>query len=229
MFQDIQTAISQLNDRKFRSVLLRSIGLTIILLIANYVGFTYLLDWLIPETITLPYFGEITWLSDGLSYGAPIVIVLLSAFLMFPVASVFIGFFLDDIADAVEGEHYPHLPQAPRVPWFEALIDAIKFMIILVLANFVALLIYLFVPLLAPVIFWIVNGHLLGREYFQLVAARRLGATEATKLRKRHSGVIWLTGILMAIPLSIPIINLIVPILGVATFTHQFHRLTRNS
>lgn len=229
MFQDIQTAISQLNDRKFRSVLLRSIGLTIILLVANYFGFTYLLDWWIPETITLPFIGEITWLSQFLSYSGPIVIVILSVFLMFPVASIFVGFFLDDIADAVESEHYTHLPQAPRIPWFEALIDAIKFTIILVLANFGALLIYLFIPLLAPIIFWVVNGHLLGREYFQLVAARRLGATEATKLRKRHSGVIWLTGILMAIPLSIPIINLIVPILGVATFTHQFHRLNGNS
>ena len=29
----------------------------------------------------------------------------------------------------------------------------------------------------------------------------------------------------MAVPLTIPLINLLVPILGVAVFTHQFHRL----
>ena len=29
----------------------------------------------------------------------------------------------------------------------------------------------------------------------------------------------------MAVPLSVPVLNLVVPILGVAVFTHQFHRL----
>ena len=29
----------------------------------------------------------------------------------------------------------------------------------------------------------------------------------------------------MAIPLTIPVVNLVVPILGAATFTHLFHRL----
>jgi CysZ protein len=31
----------------------------------------------------------------------------------------------------------------------------------------------------------------------------------------------------MAAPLSIPLINLVIPVLGVATFTHLFHRLAR--
>ena len=30
---------------------------------------------------------------------------------------------------------------------------------------------------------------------------------------------------LMALPLSIPLVNLVIPILGAATFTHLFHRL----
>ena len=29
----------------------------------------------------------------------------------------------------------------------------------------------------------------------------------------------------MAIPLTIPVMNLIIPIIGVAAFTHLFHRL----
>jgi len=44
-------------------------------------------------------------------------------------------------------------------------------------------------------------------------------------LRKRHWLRVWAAGTLMAIPLSIPLVNLLIPILGVATFTHQFHRL----
>jgi CysZ protein len=29
----------------------------------------------------------------------------------------------------------------------------------------------------------------------------------------------------MAVPLSIPLINLLIPVLGAATFTHLYHRL----
>jgi uncharacterized protein involved in cysteine biosynthesis len=97
---------------------------------------------------------------------------------------------------------------------------------VLILANLLALIIYFASTLLAPVIFWVVNGFLLGREYFQLVAARRVGMEAANRLRKKHFMEIWFSGILMAIPLSIPIVNLVVPLLGVAVFTHQFHRIS---
>jgi uncharacterized protein involved in cysteine biosynthesis len=44
-------------------------------------------------------------------------------------------------------------------------------------------------------------------------------------LRRRHAGEIWLAGTLMAAPLSVPLVNLLIPVLGIATFTHLFHRL----
>ncbi len=44
-------------------------------------------------------------------------------------------------------------------------------------------------------------------------------------MRRRYSVAIWIAGGLMAVPLSFPIINLLVPVLGAATFTHLFHRL----
>ena len=33
----------------------------------------------------------------------------------------------------------------------------------------------------------------------------------------------------MAVPLSVPILNLVVPIIGVAVFTHQFHHLAQDA
>ena len=77
-------------------------------------------------------------------------------------------------------------------------------------------------------LFWGLNGFLLGREYFTLVAMRRLGPAGAKALRSRHAGRVWLAGTLMAIPLSIPLVNLLVPVLGAASFTHLFHRLNRS-
>jgi CysZ protein len=66
---------------------------------------------------------------------------------------------------------------------------------------------------------------LLGREYFTLAAIRRVGRTEAKRLRGKHGLTIWAAGVLMAIPLSVPLLNLVIPILGAATFTHLFHQL----
>ena len=76
-------------------------------------------------------------------------------------------------------------------------------------------------------IFWGLNGFLLGREYFTLAAMRRVGRAQAKVLRKRYAWRIWAAGILMAMPLSIPLLNLVIPILGAATFTHLYHRLTQ--
>ena len=109
----------------------------------------------------------------------------------------------------------------------DALIDAVNLFGLLIAANLLALLLYPFAGPLVPVVFWGVNGLLLGREYFMLVAMRRLGRAGAKALRARHAGQIWLAGALMAAPLSVPLLNLVVPVLGVATFTHLFHRLNR--
>ena len=112
----------------------------------------------------------------------------LSVFLMVPVAAGVVGFFLDGIVDAVEARHYPGLPPAraagprPRRSatrcassgwWWSA--------------NLVALVLYFAVPPLAPFVFWLVNGFLLGREYFTLVADP--AARAATAPRRWGGGI----------------------------------------
>lgn len=229
LLDDFQLAVAQLRDRKFQSVFWRSIGITFALLAATFYAFTILIGWVVPDAITLPFFGEVPEMSAVISGGALIAMFLLSAFLMFPVASLVIGFFIEDIADAVEAKHYAHLSPANKLPLGDVMVDAAKFLGVMIVANLLALIIYFASTLFAPVIFWLVNGFLLGREYFQLVAARRLGIAAANKLRKKHFMEIWLAGILMAIPLSIPVVNLAVPLLGVAVFTHHFHRIQGRS
>ena len=226
MFTDFFRAVGQLTDRRFRRVLLLGVGLTLVLLIAVSVLFAWGIGWLIPDNMSMPFLGEITWVGGFASWAAFGLMLFLSVFLMVPVASAFTGLYLEDVADAVEDMHYPHLPDDVTPPRFwDALGESLKFFGVMVGVNLLALVLFFFVGPFAPVLFWAVNGYLLGREYFQMAAARRLGRVEATRLRQRHAGQIWLAGTLMAMPLSIPIVNLIIPILGAATFTHMFHRL----
>jgi len=229
IFSDFLKALGQIDDRKFRGVLLRAVGLTVLLLAAFVYGTSVLLGWVLPDSLTLPWIGEITFLDDlgsSLGFGAGLI---LSVFLMIPVASVFIGVFLESIAAAVEAKHFADLPKVTPVPILETLSDSLRFVGLMVVVNLLALVLYVLFAPLAPIIFWLVNGLLLGREYFQLVAMRRLGQKEANALRRRNFLSIWAAGTLMAIPLTVPVLNLIVPILGVATFTHQFHRLNQRT
>ncbi|WP_108721684.1 EI24 domain-containing protein [Neptunicoccus sediminis] len=223
MFDDFAKALGQIGDPKFRSVLLRGIGLTVLLL----AGVTTGVQFLLPESVSLPWFGEIGWLSTLLSGFVLVAMIGLSVILMVPVASLFTGFFLDQVMDAVEAKHFPALEPASSVSFTETLMDALGFFGLLVVVNLLALVIYLLSTLAAPLVFWAVNGVMLGREYFQMVAMRRLGRAGAKQLRARHRGQIWLAGALMAIPLTVPIVNLVIPVLGVATFTHLFHRVNK--
>jgi len=229
IFDSFLKALRQLTDPKFLGVLAAGIGLTLLLLVGFYAGFVVLVGWLLPETITLPWIGDITWVDNALTWaGVPLMLVL-SIFLMVPVASAFMGIFLETIADAVERKHYPSLPPARSVGILEGLLDALKFLGVLIAVNLVALIAYLLVAPLAPIIFWVVNGILLGREYAQLVALRRSDAAGAAAFRRRNRPTIFAAGVLMTVPLTIPVVNILVPILGAATFTHLYHRLNSSS
>ena len=222
MIGDIAKALGQVGDRRFLGVLIAGIALSMALLggfswvlvttLQSLIGAERIADW--------PWLG---WLSGAL--GVPLFLGL-SVFLMVPVASAFTGLFLERIATAVEAVHYPGLPQAKGASIGEALYDSVVFLGVILGANLVALLLYIPLAPLAPLIFWALNGFLLGREYAQMVALRRLSRTEANAFRKRHRGQVFAMGLAMAVPLTVPVVNLLVPVIGAASFTHLFHRLT---
>ncbi len=217
MIDDIFKALGQVSDPKFLGVFFRGVGLTVLLLVLTTMGVL----WLLPNSISLPWFGELAWLTPLLDGFAVISMIVLSVFLMIPVASMFIGLFLDRIMDAVEAKHYPNAGPVRKVGVGETIMDSLGFLGLLIVVNLLALVLYLFLPFA----FWIVNGVLLGREYFQMVAMRRVGRKEAKVLRSIHGLQISIAGTLMAVPLTVPVLNLVIPILGAAMFTHLFHRV----
>lgn len=227
IFDAFFKTLAQTGDPRFRKVLMLGVGLTLALLMGTYVLFFFGVQWMVGPQVTLPILGEVTWLDDILSIGSIFLMMVLSVFLMIPVASAITSLFLDEVAQAVEDRHYPHLPKATEQSFLEGLRDTVSFLGVLVIANLLALALYFMFPPVAMFIFWGLNGFFLGREYFTLAAARRIGLPEARKMRRQHIGTIWLAGTLMAMPLSVPVLNLVIPILGAATFTHLFHGLYR--
>ncbi|MEM6727383.1 MAG: EI24 domain-containing protein [Pseudomonadota bacterium] len=229
IFDAFLKALAQIGDPRFRGILWRGIGLTIALLVGAYAALLALIEWLTQEPLSLPLVGEVTWIGDLLGWGSLIFMLIASVFLMVPVASAITSLFLDEVADAVEAHYYPRVPRPPRIPFWDAVRDTVNFLGVLIAVNIFALILYVMFPPATPVIFVGINGYLLGREYFTISAMRHLGREGARTKRKEHAGVIWVAGCLMAVPLTLPLVNLFIPILGAATFTHIFHRLNGGS
>lgn len=225
IFSDFAKAVAQLGDPRFTRVLGFGVALTIALLVACYAGLLALVQAVTPSAVTLPVIGPVTWIGDLLGWGSLFLMMFFSMFLMVPVASAITSLFLDDVAEAVEEVYYPALPPVPRASFAEGLRETVGFLALLIVANLAALVVYVWVPVSIPFLFYGLNGYLLGREYFQIAATRREGRAGARALRNRHRGEIWVAGCLMAVPLSIPLVNLLIPILAAATFTHLYHRL----
>lgn len=221
--------LGQLGDRRFRRVLFLGIGLTLALLVAAYAGVLWLIQATVGDTTVLPVIGEVTWLGDLLSGASFFLMVVLSMFLMVPVASAITSLFLDEVAAAVEDRHYPDLPPATGVTFGDGLKDTVNFLGVIILANTLALILYAMFTPFALFIFWGLNGYLLGMEYFTLAAIRREGRVAAIRLRKKNRLKIWAAGVLMAMPLTVPLVNLLIPILGAATFTHIYHAIRQRA
>ncbi|WP_306153844.1 EI24 domain-containing protein [Roseovarius sp. MMSF_3281] len=225
IFTSFFKALGQVGDPRFRKVFWRGIGLTLGLLAAITAVLVWGVGWMVGDAVTLPLLGEVQWVDNVLSWAFVALMIGLSVFLMVPVASAFVSMFLDEVADAVEDRHYPDLPKAKGPPLSDELRDGLAAFGVLIAANILALLLTMVLPIAGLPVFFALNGFLLGREYFTLAAMRREGRTGAKAMRQKHGAVIWAAGVLMALPLIVPVLNLVVPIIGAATFTHLYHRL----
>ena len=224
VFSCFFAALGQLSDRRFLRVVVQGVALALGLLIAIYLCLFGVIEWWVPGQITLPVFGPIGGLGWAAGIGSAILMLAVSVFLMVPVASAFSALFLEQVAEAVEAVHDPG-PPAHALGFLASVTEGAGLFVLMLLVNLVALGFSFVLGPFGPVLFWVVNGWLLGREYFLLAALRHMGRDQARALMRANMGQVWLAGTLMAAPLSLPLVSLFVPVLGAATFTHLFQRL----
>jgi uncharacterized protein involved in cysteine biosynthesis len=159
--------------------------------------------------------------------------VLFASFILFPAVMVMVmSFLLEDIAEAVEARHYPALPPARPQPVGEMLRSGLAFAAVTVAINLLALPFYLLLIFLPPLnlfLFYGVNGYLFGREYFEIVALRRQTPSDAKRARRRFRGRLFLAGILIAVMMTIPLVNLFAPIVATGFMVHVFEDLKRRA
>lgn len=227
-------AVAQLSDPRLRRVLWRALGIAVAIFAGVWVAAWYGLDWAgqaLAGRLAEGGFwhGVVDWLV-GLGGAAA---VLMASFLLFPaVMGLGQSFFLEDAADAVEARHYPDLPPAREQPILEALRDGIDLALVTLAVNLLALPVYIVLSLLPPlnvVVFYGVNGYLLGREYFEVVAVRRLPRRLVRETRRRFRLRIVAAGAVIAVLLTVPLVNLVAPVVAVAYMVHVFEGLRRRA
>lgn len=161
-----------------------------------------------------------------LEYGQG-VLGFLTALLLFPATFVLVaGLFQERVADAVEARHYRHAGPARGAPMLTSLLASMRFFVIAALVNVIALPLYLGMMWLAGsgvLLMLAVNGMLAGREYYEIVALRRLSRAEMDASRRRHRLPLFLAGVLIAALGLVPLANLLAPVAGIALMVHVFH------
>jgi CysZ protein len=182
-------------------------------------GLTSLVEWLALPWLQTLLPGMPSWAGWLGGIVAAIALAFGMALLIAPVTAVVAGLFLDDIAEVVERTDYPGDPSGRAMPALRSLVLSMRFLGVVILGNIVALLLLL-VPGVNIAAFFIVNGYLLGREFFEFAAMRFRGEEEARALRRHYAGTVFLAGLVISAFLAVPLLNLVTPLFAAAMMVH---------
>jgi len=231
MFEAAFKALAQMTSPEFRQVLLKALGLALVMIVVFGIGLHRVFSWAADnganwaETTTgfVPHtaWSILVWM---LSIAAALGILTGAVFLM-PAVTAFTGsFFVDEIGSAVERKYYPADPPGKELPLWRALNEGIKTALLAILVYLCAVPFLLFAGL-GLVMMFVATAYLLGREYFLLAAMRFRSPEEAKAMRRSNRVSVFMAGMLIALFVLIPIINLAAPLFAMALMVHMHKRL----
>ena len=224
LLQAAVAALRQVLSPPLRRILWRSLALTVALLALLWFALTRFLS----SYLQGHPFGDHPIL-EGFAYFLVGAGLLVPLFFMLPaVSAVVAGFFLDAAAEIVERTDFPHDPPGQALPLGRAVLYGLRFAGLSLLVNFAALLL-VFVPVANVVAFFAANSYLLGREYFEMAAARFRPVPEAARMRVENRATVLAAGTLMAGLVLVPVLNLLTPLFGIALMVHLHKRLARRA
>ncbi len=221
MFDALILGLRQLADPSARRLVLRSVLIAIGTFALLFVAVTAVLANIDATGMA--------WLDTLLTIvGSAAALVV--AWLLFPVViAAAIGWFAEDVARAVERRYYPDLAPPSGMGVWASVWATLRFTAVALLLNLLALPLYLVLPGANVLIYLALNGYLLGREYFELVAGRRLPGFKVVAMRQWVRARLWLAGVAIALLLTVPVLNLVAPVVAIAFMVHLFEGLRRSA
>ena len=216
LLSPLARALGQLNDRVFLGVLVQSLVLSAL----SFFALHALALWIVHGMLELH--GWLAWLADILGSVAASA---LAMWLFLPLAAVIGTLFVNRIALAVEARWYPDLPPAVGAPLAMQLWDGLVLGLRILLLNLLALLCVLLIPGLGLLLGWAVAAYGMGRGLFVAVAMRRMDRRSAELMYRRRRWLVLVQGAAMALAGTIPLLNLLIPVIGTAAMVHVLDRV----
>jgi uncharacterized protein involved in cysteine biosynthesis len=217
MLSALTLALSDIVYPPLRRILVLGLVGAVAVLIALSVGLGFGINHL--ASFDLWWVNRLIDLLGGLA-----VIVLV--WLLFPaVVTLVLGFFLEGAIVSVEARRYPGLPPPRRQSLGEMLRSGLRLAVLGIAINLLALPLYLLLPGLNVVLFYGLNGWLLGREYFEMVALRRFDERQLRAAWQAHRLRILTGGVVIAVLLTVPLVNLAAPLIAAIFMLHLFESL----
>ena len=208
LIRDAFIALRLCFTREMGLVLLKTAGLTLAGL-AALGAILRAIPWPSPST-------SWGWVDSILTFLGQFGLVVALILLALPVFGIVVGIFLEEVANKIERREHPDAPPPEPAPFGDQLLTGLRFARTIVLWNLLAVPVYLLLPGFNMVVYLALNGALIGREYFEMVALRRMRAAKMRELRRAHFGPIFAAGSLIAALLLVPGVNLVVPLFGTA-------------
>ncbi|MCO6187240.1 sulfate transporter family protein [Rhizobium sp. L1K21] len=229
VFEAARLAFINLFASETRGVFWKVLGLTLAALLVVWILIRKIFIWL-----ALPWLEQLVpgipewagWIGFVLGIVASIGLALALALLISPVTAAIAGLFLDDVAEVVEQRDYPQDQPGVAMPLGQSIISALSFFGIVVLGNLIALLMLL-IPGINLIAFFLVNGYLLGREFFEFAAMRYRSIHDAKAFRRQNRGTVLMGGFVIAGFLAIPLLNLLTPLFAAGLMVHLYKMLNR--
>jgi len=218
----LEPMIFDLLKKSFSDLLIPAVMKIMIFCVIGYMLGWVVLTWIIIE-IGSQYAGVSGMLSLPVHLFGSIVGGMVAWFFLPLFYPILISFFVGSISESIEREDYPQLPKSNPPFWPTFWQDA-WFSVKAIAINILCLPIYL-VPLVGLVVYYTVNGYLLGKQFFWMAAGRHVSHGEADILLRKGRNTVFIAGVTMMVCATLPLIGLVAPVLGVALMLHLFHQL----
>ncbi|WP_439817363.1 EI24 domain-containing protein [Zavarzinia sp. CC-PAN008] len=208
-------ALHSLGDPRIRRLFWISLALTVLALAGLLALGNWALGPLEEWATALP-----SWAISIAKIGGAVFVIWL---LMPSVLMAVEGFLADDIAAAVEDRDYARDRPGRALGILESLVVSLRLLGLTIVINLIALPLHIAVlwfPVLNLVLVYFVNGYCLSRALIDQIGLRYVRPEELKALRRAGGWSCFLSGVMAAVVLSIPVLNLVAPILATVAGVH---------
>ena len=217
MFKIIRTSALDLLDPNMRIVFLKTVSITIIVILC-----VAMIIWGLFNSVQI---FELNFLNMLISWAVGVILFITASAVLGPLMIGIAGIYSEDIAHRVEKKHYPNRVGHRSVGVAESIKTGGRLLFKSLIVNTLFTPIYIvggFFPVISVLIFFGVNGYLLGREFFEIVASRHIGRDERVLFWKTNRGGSIFVGVIIVCFSTVPLLNLVSAMLGVIITTHFF-------